>query len=104
MDNTKNNSIVTSSALIGLKKPIKINGENLFDYDEKFKQLLANNPFVDVSTVDLDDIDSKIHEINIFDCINTPDDIKALSRNSWHHYGTGYKISLGQQVETKEVP
>ena len=77
-----------------MKKPIKVNGENIFDYEEKFKQLVASNPFVDISTVDLDKLDEKIKEIDIFGIINTPEDIKQISKNSWQHYGTGYKISL----------
>lgn len=103
VDNTKNNSIVSSSCFIWMKKPIKVNGENIFDYEEKFKQLVASNPFVDISTVDLDKLDEKIKEIDIFGIINTPEDIKQISKNSWQHYGTGYKISLGKQTEVRQV-
>lgn len=81
-----------------MKKPIKVNGENIFEYEEKFKQLIARNPFADISDINLEDLDSKIQEINIFEIMNTPDDIKKVSKNRWTSYGTGYKIGLGKQT------
>lgn len=69
-----------------MKKPIKVNGENIFEYEEKFKQLIASNPFVDISSIDLADLDEKIQEINIFDIMNISEDIRKVSKNRWTSY------------------
>jgi hypothetical protein len=66
-----------------MKKPLRMNGESLFDYEEKFKQLVANNPFADVSEIDLDKLDEKITEIDILGIINLPQEVRTLSKNSW---------------------
>lgn len=104
VDNTKNNSIVSSSCFIGMKKPVKMNWENIFDYEEKFKQLVASNPFLDISSIDLDKLDEKIKEVDIFGIMNISEDVKKCSKNRWQPYGTWYKISLWKHIVEKSIP
>jgi len=94
-DNTKNNSLITAASLIGVGKAMKFKGHDLFDTEEKINELLDNKPRIDLSTIDLDNIDTIIKEVDIFSMSELSDEIKALSNNAWQIYKSGYKISLG---------
>lgn len=87
-------SIISASTLIGLDKPIKANGHNLMDLQESFEQLLANAPNENVTEVDLDGIEARIQEVDIFKMAELPAFITKVSNYAWTPFMEGYKISL----------
>ena len=96
-DNTKNNSLITAASLIGVGKAMKFKGEEIFEVEEKINELLDNKPHIDLSEIDLDNIDAIIKEVDIFQLSELSDEIKEFSNNTWQIFKSGYKISLGSK-------
>jgi len=99
VDNITNNSIISSSCFLGMKKPVMMNGHNPFEFEEQIKQLSTYDPFFDMMDLDIDNLGAKISEVQISWLLDINDEIKAISKNAWQKYSMGYKISLGSSTE-----
>lgn len=99
VDNTAKNNLVTTSNIIGLETPIKAKWHMIFDFEEKFKDLIANHPLIDTANVNIEDLDIKIKEVNIFSQAQLPKMVTDNSKYSWNTYGSWFKISLWQDTE-----
>jgi len=96
VDNMTKNSIISSSSLIGLDKPIKANWHDLMDLKEKYEELLANKPNADIRNIEIDDIDRLITEVDIFKLAQTPEVVKNSSSYSWISYLEWFRLNLGK--------
>lgn len=99
VDNCKKHSIITSSSLIGLEKPIPAKGEKIMGLKDKYEELISKHPNKDISKINIEDIDKTIEEVNIFEMAQLPEMVKAHSVHKWLRYMDGYKIFLGDDEE-----
>lgn len=95
VDNMAKHDIVSSSSLIGQSKPIKADGHAIMALKSKFDDVLASDPLLDISTIDIDNIDDYITEVDIFAMAQLPAIVQNTSKNAWHKYLDGFKMSLG---------
>lgn len=96
VDNFWKNNIITSSTLIGLDKPIKADGHMIMGLKEKYETLLSNDPCANISDIDIDDLDQRIQEVDIFKISQLPQVIKNCSSYAWTPFLEGFKLSLGK--------
>lgn len=94
VDNLTKNQLVTSSSLIWAEKPMKFNWENPFDYEDKVEELMEKSPWTDLSTVDLNNIDKVIKEVDLFKMAQISDFVKSMSKNSWIILSKGFRLYL----------
>ncbi len=102
VDNLNKHNVISSSTLIWLDKPIKADWEDLFEYEDKFNQILSSNPDEDVSKLDLSRLDERIQEVDIFNLAKTPGIIKENSSLSRQMYLDWFKLSLGKKDDISE--
>lgn len=95
VDNLSKHKVVTSSTIIWLDQPIKAKGENLLELWSKFEEIINANPFEDLSKLEIEDLDKRIQEVDIFKHAKLSDFIKNNSSYSWTKYFEGYKLGLG---------
>lgn len=100
VDNCKKHSIVSASTLIGLDQPIKAKGERIMALKEQYEELLANHPAADLKTIDVEDLQKRIEEVDIFKQAQLPNIVQTASKYAWHSYLEGFKMSLGTDQET----
>ena len=101
VDVMKKNLIVTSSTLIGLDKPIPVEGQDLMGLKEKYEDFLAGHPGADISKIAIEDLDKRIEEVDIFAMAQLPSLVKAESTYSWTQYLDGFKIGMGSEGDVK---
>lgn len=96
VDNTGKNSIITSSSLIGLSKPVRAKGHSIMQLKEKFDTLKGMTLNLDPEKIDLDDIEKEIKRVDIFAQARLHESVKLFSEFTWTPYGDdGFTISLG---------
>ena len=100
VDTCKKHSVISASTLIGLETPIAAKGHEILNLKEQFEDLLANNPNEDLKTVDIDNIQARIEEVDVFKMAQLPSIVQNWSNNAWSNYIDGFKISLGTDPET----
>lgn len=101
VDNFDKHTVITCSSLIWLEKPILADWHDIFEIEAKYKALLEANPFADYSTIPVDEIESRIKEVDVLKIAEPPAGVKTSSSYAWHRYFEGCKISIGQRKETQ---
>ena len=96
VDNARKNRIVTASSLIWLSQPIKADNTDIFEAKDKLEELLSHKPYTNLRELDLDKIDEKIAEIDIFAISELDEFVKANSKYAWTVFLEWFKISLGE--------
>jgi len=102
VDNMERYDLCSASTLIGLNQPIQANGEDLFSVKDKFEELLASNPMVNVFDVNINNIDKLIKEVNIFALAQLTTEVQKFSKYSWNKFMEGYRISLGAKDDERD--
>lgn len=103
VDNMSKNSIVSSSHLIGLDQPINANGHYIMELQDQFEELLSSHPDEDVMSVDIDNIEARIQEVDIFRLAQLPEIIKNNSAFSRIPTPFWFKLSLGRDSSKEDV-
>ena len=100
IDNMRKNKIVTASSLIGISQPIKADNTDLFAMKDKLEELLNSRPNTNLRDLNLDEIDKKIQEVDIFKLSELDDFVKANSKYAWNIFLWWFKISLWEDQNT----
>lgn len=100
VDSLSQHSIVTASSLIGLSKPMAMDGEDIMEVEDKVKELLQVSPNEDLLEIDLSDIDTRIKEVDIVGQAQLSSFVQEHSNLAWVEGYNGYKIFLGSDEET----
>lgn len=95
VDNMRNNKIVTATSLIWISQPIQAEDTDIFEMKDKLEELLNNKPWTNLRELDLDKIEERIQEVDIFAAAELDTFVKENSSFGWTPFLTGYKISLG---------
>ena len=97
VDNLSKHNIISASTLIGLGQPIKVKGEDLMNLQEKYEELLGNQPNADISNIDPEDLDARIQEVDIFKMAQLSAIVQENSSYAWtQQFLWGFRISLGK--------
>ena len=99
VDNLSKHSIISSSSIIWLEKPIKVNWEDLMDLQEKYEELLTNDPSADISDIAPEDLEARIKEVDIFKMAQLPDMIKQHSGYARTPFLDWFKLNLGKNEQ-----
>lgn len=96
VDNLSKHRLVTSSTIIGLDQPIKVKWEPLLELEDKFAEIISASPYEDLSELEIEDLDKRIQEVDIFKHAKLSEFIKTNSGYAWNKYYEGYRLSLGR--------
>lgn len=94
VDNIRNNKIITASSLIWITQPIKADNTDIFEMKDQLEELLNNQPGTNLRELDLDKIQERIQEVDIFKMAELDTFVKENSTLWWTPFLDGYKISL----------
>jgi hypothetical protein len=75
----------------------------LLELEEKFSELMSSNPMENLSELDIDDLDKRIQEVDIFKHAKLSQFIQENSSYAWSKYFEGYKLSLGYNDEQEPL-
>lgn len=98
VDNLRNNKIMSSTSLIGLSQPIKADDTDIFEIKDKLEELLNNKPGENLRELDLDKIEERIQEVDIFAMAELDTFVKENSKFSRTTFLWGFKLSLGEDA------